>query len=442
MNNQSLAYPSNARAWFTVIVLMLALVLSFIDRQVISLLVDPIRHDLDITDTQISLLMGVAFAIFYTIAGIPLGRLADARSRRGLIGIGIFLWSLMTAFCGLAYQYWHLLLARIGVGVGEAALSPAAYSIMADSFPPDKRATAISIYQMGVYLGSGMAFLLGGALITFTASRDSIALPLIGMVAPWQFIFIMLGLFGMLFCLLLLALKEPSRKGSGAGVSIPLQEVGRYLFKVRKAIVLHNLGFACLAFASYGATAWLPTFFMRTHGFSPGEIGMYYGTIVLVFGSLGVLSGGRIADVMTRKGYTDSYMRVALFAALLGLPLNILFVLDNMNIVWVLFCLNVFLGAIPFGLAPAAIQEIVPNAMRGQTSAIYLFSVNIIGLGLGPTAVALVTDYVFRDDMALRYSLVWVVTLMSMLAVALLWRSLSPYRGARTLLAMWKPAPV
>ena len=161
-NNNNSAYPSSLRAWSTVAILMLAYVLSFIDRQILNLLVGPIRRDLVISDTQMSLLMGLSFALFYTVCGIPLGRLADTKSRRGLIAIGVLFWSAMTAACGMARLYWQFLLCRIGVGVGEAALSPAAYSLIADSFPAERRATAISVYSMGVYLGSGLAFLLGG----------------------------------------------------------------------------------------------------------------------------------------------------------------------------------------------------------------------------------------------------------------------------------------
>src|SRR5690606_31255790 len=160
MSNDKTPYPSSVAAWTTVTILMLAYVLSFIDRQILSLLVEPIKRDMVISDTQMSLLMGLSFALFYTICGIPLGRLADTKSRRGLIAIGVLLWSAATAACGLAKMYWHFLLCRIGVGVGEAALSPAAYSLIADSFPPERRATAISVYSMGIYLGSGMALLL------------------------------------------------------------------------------------------------------------------------------------------------------------------------------------------------------------------------------------------------------------------------------------------
>lgn len=435
LNNNN--YPSSGRAWFTVSILMLAYVLSFIDRQILSLLVGPIRTDLGISDTEMSLLMGLSFAIFYTIAGIPLGRIADTRSRRGLIAWGILFWSMMTAACGMAQQYWHFVLFRIGVGAGEAALSPAAYSLMADSFPPEKRATAISVYSMGIYLGAGMAFLLGGIVVTWATAHGDVTLPVLGEVRPWQLIFLLLGAFGAFFCLVLLALKEPSRKGIGAGVAVPLKDVGAYLMSIRKAVLCHNFGFACLAFASYGGSAWIPTFFIRNHGLTPGEVGVYYGSLVMVAGSLGIVFGGRLADYLARRGYQDANMRVGLLAAVLALIGNVVYLIDHTTLLWVVMCFNVFAVAMPFGVAPAAIQEVMPNAMRGQASAIYLFVITLIGLGIGPTAVAMVTDYVFQDDMAIRYSIFWVSCIITIGAVILLWMGIKPYREARETLAAW-----
>ena len=435
INNNS--YPTTARAWVTVAILLMAYVLSFIDRQILNLLVGPIRADLGISDTQMSLLMGLSFAIFYTIAGIPLGRVADSRSRRGLIAWGILFWSLMTAACGLAKQYWHFVVFRIGVGAGEAALSPAAYSLMADSFPPEKRATAISVYSMGIYLGAGMAFLLGGIVITWANAQGPMDLPLLGTVRPWQLIFLVLGAAGALFCLVLLAIREPSRKGVGAGVAVPLKEVGAYLLSIRKAVICHNFGFACLSFASYGASAWIPTFFIRNHGLTPGEVGIYYCSLVMVAGSLGIVFGGRLSDYLSRRGYKDSNMRVGLLAAALTLFCNVVYLVDNMTLLWIIMFFNVFTVAMPFGVAPAAIQEVMPNSMRGQASAIYLFVITLIGLGIGPTAVALVTDYVFQDDYAIRYSIFWVASIITIGAVVLLWMGIKPYREARNTLAAW-----
>ena len=441
-NNNNSAYPSSLRAWSTVAILMLAYVLSFVDRQILNLLVGPIRRDLVISDTQMSLLMGLSFALFYTVCGIPLGRLADTKSRRGLIAIGVLFWSAMTAACGMARLYWQFLLCRIGVGVGEAALSPAAYSLIADSFPAERRATAISVYSMGVYLGSGLAFLLGGLVIKFASAQGDVLLPLLGEVRPWQLIFLILGAAGVLFSLLLLAIREPARRGVGAGVAVPLIEVGRYLRANRRTVLYHNFGFAGLAFAGYGSAAWIPTFFIRTYGWDAGHVGVVYGSIVAVFGCLGIVFGGRLADWMAKRGRTDANMRVGLYAAMAALPCVVSFPLMD-NALWaaVLMAPTVFCLSMPFGVAPAAIQEIMPSAMRGQASAIYLFVITLIGLGIGPTAVALVTDYLFADDQALRYSLLIVSTLAVSSSLFLLAKGLQPYRESVLHLQQWAAQP-
>jgi MFS family permease len=442
VHNNNNGYPSSARAWATVAILMVAYVLSFVDRQILNLLVEPIRRDLAINDTQMSLLMGLSFALFYTVCGIPLGRVADTRSRRGLIAVGILFWSAATAACGMAKMYWQFLLCRIGVGVGEAALSPAAYSLIADSFPAERRATAISVYSMGVYLGSGLAFLVGGLVIQFASAQGDVTLPVLGEVRPWQLIFLILGVAGVFFTLLMLAIKEPVRRGAGAGVAVPLSEVGRYIRANRRTVLLHNFGFAGLAFAGYGSAAWIPTFYIRTYGWDAGQVGIVYGCIVAVFGCLGIVFGGRLADLMAKRGRSDANMRVGLYAALGALPMVVLFpLMDTAFWASMLLAPAVFCLSMPFGVAPAAIQEIMPNSMRGQASAIYLFVITLIGLGVGPTAVALVTDFVFADDNALRYSLLIVTTLAVLMSIILLAKSLKPYRESVTRLEQWAANP-
>ena len=266
MHNNNNGYPSNLAAWTTVAILMVAYVLSFIDRQILNLLVGPIRRDLAISDTEMSLLMGLSFALFYTLCGIPLGRMADNRSRCGLILFGVLVWSAMTAACGLARSYWQFLTFRVGVGVGEAALSPAAYSLIADSFPRERRATAISVYSMGIYLGSGLAFLLGGLVIKFASAQGDVHLPLFGEVRPWQLIFLILGAAGVLFCLLLLAIREPARRGVGAGVAVPLGEVGACGPTARPCSATTSVSPACPSPATAAAPGCRPSSSAPTAG--------------------------------------------------------------------------------------------------------------------------------------------------------------------------------
>ncbi len=429
-HNSTTARASLGYAWFVVAILMIAYVFSFVDRQILNLLVGPIRRDLGISDTQMSLLMGFSFAIFYTIMGIPLGRLADSKSRRGLIAAGVIVWSVMTALCGTAKQYWQFFPFRIGVGVGEAALSPAAYSMIADYFPPEKRATAISVYSMGIYFGAGMAFLLGGLVIQFVSAQGAIDLPIVGMTHPWQLVFFVIGGAGIVFSLAFFLVREPTRQGSVAGGGgVPFGQVIAYLWQNRRTVLCHNIGFAMIAFCSYGTSAWIPTYFIRIHGWTPGQVGLIYGVIVMIFGAAGIVFGGRLADRWLKQGKTDAAIRVGLWAAVGCLTIGGIYLLmptgtlAAIALVPTTLCLGM-----PFGAAPAAIQEIVPNEMRGQTSAVYLFLVNLIGLGVGPTAVAVVTDYVFHDDNAVGWSMLIVGSIANLSAIAFLASGLKPYR--------------
>ena len=420
---QSMAYP-----WTVVAILMVAYVFSFVDRQILNLLVGPIRRDLGISDTEMSLLMGFSFAIFYTILGIPLGRLADSKSRRGLIAAGVVVWSVMTALCGLARTYWQLFLFRVGVGVGEATLSPAAYSMIADYFPPERRATAMSVYAMGIYLGSGIAFLVGGLVIQFAVAQGGMTLPVFGDVRPWQVVFLVLGGAGIIFSFAFLLVREPPRHGVGAGISVPFGDVVAHLWKNRRTVLCHNFGFAMIAFCAYGAAAWIPSFFIRTYGWKAGDVGVIYGLLVMVFGCAGILFGGWLTDRWLKHGKTDAALRVGICAAGVAILGNVFLLANTGTLAAILMVPSVFALAMPFGAAPAAIQEIVPNQMRGQASAVYLFIVNLVGLGVGPTAVALVTDYVFANDQQLRWSMLIVGTVANVLAMALLAAGLKPYR--------------
>ncbi|GLU42112.1 MULTISPECIES: MFS transporter [unclassified Pseudomonas] len=435
------SYPSPLAAWSTLLILLLAAILSFVDRQILNLLVEPIRRDLQINDTQMSLLMGLSFALFYVVCGIPFGRLADSRSRRGVIALGVLLWSGATAACGLAVAYWQFLLGRISVGVGEAALTPAAYSLLADSFPSERRATAFSIYAMGIYLGSGIAFLLGSLAVAFTAAQPSVELPLLGSIRSWQLVFILLGIVGLVFTLLLSAIREPLRQGVGAGSVVPLAQVFDYLLANRRTVLHHNLGFACLAVAGYGSSSWVPTFLMRTYGWSAQHAGGVYGGLVLVLGCLGILFGGRLSEHLARRGYRDANMRVGFLAALGALPWVVAFPLaQDGRLAALLLAPTVFCLSMPFGVAAAALQEIMPNPMRGQASSLYLLVITLIGLGAGPTLVALLTDYLFADDRALRYSLLLVSSVAVALAALLLGGGLAPYRRSVEHLAAWVPS--
>lgn len=406
-------YPPSRTAWYVVAVLTLIYVFSFIDRQILNLLVAPIRRDLHISDTQISLLMGFTFAVFYTFFGIPLGRMADSRSRRGIVAAGLVMWSLFTTGCGLAKNFLQMALMRIGVGIGEASLSPSAFSMIADSFPPERRATAMSVYSMAIYIGTGLASLLGGVVIKLASRQEMWSLPILGHIRPWQTIFFAVGLPGLLLVPVLFTIAEPVRRGlkHAASPGLPFREVLAYVKQNRWTFLCHNFGISFVSLAVNGSASWMPTMFQRVHHWSAADSGIRYGIAVVIFGTLGSVSGGRFADYLRERGYRDASMRVMWLAAMGNLPFSLCLALIPDP--WVAYCFlfpSQFFTSAPYGVAAAAITEIMPNSMRGQAAASYIFVNTLVGLGLGPTAVALVTDYVFHNDIRVNYSLALVTT--------------------------------
>lgn len=432
-------YPSPGYAWYVVAVLTIAYVFSFIDRQIITLLIGPIKRDLQLNDTEVSLLGSFSFALFYTLFGIPLGRLADTQSRRAIISLGIAFWSLMTAACGLTKNFWQLAVMRMGVGVGEATLSPAAYSLIADYFPASRRATAMSVYSMGIYIGSGLAVFLGGLVVQVAASQESYVLPVVGSIRSWQFVFFVVGLPGLLVALLLLTVREPQRKGlSLAGTAASIQETGAYVLANFNTFRGLTLGIALVTLNAYASNFWMIELFIRRFEWPRGSAGLVYGTIVAICGTLGVVVGGWLADRWTSQGRLDAPLRVAWLSCICWLPFGILYPLMPTGLSTACLLIPVvFFGSMPFGVAPAAIQRMMPNTMRAQATAIYLFVINIIGMGTGPTIAGSMTDYVFRQERLVHYSLLVVGVVSYVLAVLLLGFSLKSYRRSLDYLQQW-----
>jgi MFS family permease len=415
-------YPSARYAWYVVVVLLIAYVSSFIDRQILSLLVAPIRRDLGISDTQMSLLMGLSFAVLYTFLGLPIGRLADGYSRRGIMAAGVAVWSIMTALCGVSRSFMQFFFARVGVGIGEAALSPPAYSLLADYFPKDRLATALSVYSAGIYLGGGLAMVIGGLVIKLVSGPETWTLPIVGAVHPWQTVFLVVGLPGLLIALLFLTVREPARRGA-TKATLPLSATIRYVMENRRSFGGQQFGVAFISLAAYSASAWMPTVFVRVFGWPLPKVGLVYGSMIMIFGTLGIVAGGRYADRMMRRGHADAKLRSCLTGALGFLVCALCFPFAKTGTVAALVLVPTnFFAAFPYGAAAAMVQELTPNRMRAQISALYLFIVNLVGLGLGPTLVALVTDYGFRRDDSVAYSLsIVLVVSLSIAALLLTW---------------------
>lgn len=426
-------WPRPGIAWYAVVILVVAFIFSFIDRIIIAMLVEPLKQDLGLTDTQLGLLQGLAFAVFYATVGLPIGRWADRYSRRAIIGWGIFFWSIMTAVCGLARNFWELFLARVGVGVGEAALSPAAYSMIADYFPREKLGRALGVYQSGAFFGAGLSFLVGGLVIQAVAKAGPISLPVLGDVKAWQLVFFAVGLPGILVALLMLTVREPVRRGRLAAGGIPLGDVLRYTRQRWRVFVLHFIGFALLAVPITTIITWAFVYFTRVLAFTPPQAALRLGGLLVILSPLGVYTGGWLADFLQRRGYRDATLRVALLAAAGLLPLSAVpaFVTDR-DLVIPLFGPLIFFASLSMALAPAALQVVTPNQMRGQVSAVWMLVLNLVTAGVGPSAVGAITDHVFGDPLAVGKSIALVNCLSVPLAALILWAALAPFRQAAT----------
>lgn len=437
----SVAQPAARRAeaaahhsWYVAGVLSLAYCFSFIDRQILNLLVVPIQADLGITDTQMSLLQGFAFALFYTTLGVPFGWLADRWNRRNLIIAGVTVWCLMTVACGFSTSYAELFAARVGVGIGEAVLTPAAMSLLTDYFTRDRLARAVGLFSAGSSIGATLAYLGGGAIVTAVTTAGSLDLPFVGPVAPWHATFILVGSSGLVLVLFMLGVEEPPRRATVKvtldGSSVRGPAVLHFLARHARLLSRIYLGLAMLILLTYALHSWVPAYLMRVHGWSTGYLGVVYGLVIL-FGSVpGLMFGGWLGDRLVRRGHSDGHITVAASGAFLAaVPCALAPVVGDPHLGMFLLLLGNFAFSMPFGVGPAALQIVTPPSLRAQIAAVYVLVVGLIGLALGPTSVALLTDYVFGDPAAVGWSLAIVAACCAPLSGLLLLQARAPYRA-------------
>ena len=430
------AWPAPSVAWYAVAMLSLAYVNSYLDRIVINLLVQPIQADLGINDTQFGMLQSVAFGIFYTLMALPLGRMADRYNRRNIILGGTAFFSIFSMLSGLSKNYTALFCSRVGVGAGEASLTPAAYSILSDYFPPERLGKALGVFTMSAFIGSGLAYVGGGAVIEWLTRMGPTTLPLVGEIRPWQMTFLIVGGLGLLLMPLLLTVPEPIRRGPVQKDSVPIPEVFAAVRERRRTLVPMFAGFSMVTLSAYASAVWTPAFFIRAHEWAPGQIGLYYGLIFLTFGTTGALFGGWMTDRLTQRGVTDAPLRVAAFGYLGVMVFGGLAPL--MPTPWLALALlgpATFMGTLPYPLAGTAIQLITPNRLRGQMSALYMLVINVVGLGLGPLIIGLFSDFVFTDRAGVRYSLALVNFVCAPLACVFLLLACSHFRALRAQMA-------
>lgn len=432
---ETTANKTSSYQWYVVVICMVAYILSFVDRQILSLMIEPIKHDLMLSDTQFSLLQGLAFSLFYAFMGVPIAALADKKSRVKIIAVGIAFWSFATAACGLSKNFIQMFLARLGVGAGEAALSPAFYSIVADLFPKEKLGRALGLYAIGAFIGSGLAFLIGGYVIGLLKDVDQIILPVIGQVKTWQLTFMIVGLPGVLLALvMILTIKEPTRKGlkmgqDGVVVKASFANSIAFIKTHKKTFFCHFIGFSFYTMMLYSLLGWAPAYYMRHFGLTASETGYILGTIILVANTSGALFCGWLIDFFSKKGYSDAAIRSGMIGcAALIIPSVLFTQVDNMQLSFALIFVAMFFSTFPIPASAAATQMLTPNQLRAQVSAKFLLISNLIALGVGTTAVALITDKYFQNTLLVGNSISIVNAVAGVLGVFLLYKGCQYYR--------------
>lgn len=368
-------------------VLMIVYVLNFLDRQIVNILAEPISRDLGLSDTQIGLLTGLAFALFYTLLGIPIARYADnsGTNRVSLIAVSLAVWSAMTALCGLAQNFAQLALARVGVGVGEAGCTPAAHSLISDSVPPEKRSSAIAFYGLGIPIGSLLGLVIGGIL------SDAFG---------WRTAFLVVAVPGLLLgAILPLLLREPRKAenaaraltGEAPRAVLSTKAALREVFSSR-AFVLLAIAASVTAFLSYGKGVWAVILFIRSHGLSPGETGLLLGIILGVAGMVGTWLGGMMADRFGRIDKRHVLTTPAIGMAIAAPILFFGYAASDWRVAIVLLIVPTMLNAAYYGPTYGAVQGLVKPEARAMAAAVMLFAQNLIGLGLGPLLFGMMSD--------------------------------------------------
>lgn len=396
-------------AYYVLGVLFVVYIFNFIDRQILAILLEPIKKDLQVSDTALGFLTGFAFAVFYTFAGLPLARIADRWVRRSLIAISLATWSVMTAVSGLARNFTDLAIARIGVGIGEAGASPPAHSLLSDYFPPEKRATVLAIYASGIYVGVGLGYWLGGWI------ND---------LYGWRTAFFVVGLPGVLMSLLVrFTIREPARGMSEQHVIAPqvytLKETWRFFSSLPTGRRL-ALAAGFHAFVSYGLGAWIPAFFVRVHHMTTGELGGWLSWITALGGGGGTFFGGWIADRWVRH-QPQARTYVAMIGVVFAIPtVAAALLLENTKWALLVYLPASVCSTVWIGPAFATAQDLVPPAMRAMASAVFLFITTIIGMGAGPQTVGILNDLIGTPD-AIRYSLLSTTIIMNAISAVLFW---------------------
>lgn len=430
--NAAAAWPSPVRGWIAAGLLGLASIVSQFDRTVINLMIEPIKAAFTLDDTGFGMLQGVAFGIFYVLACVPIGRLSDRYQRRVIIAVGLGFFSLFAMGSGLVRGYVQLFLTRIGVAVGEASLSPAGFSLLSDQFPPERLGRPMSAFLMSAPVGQGLAFMGGGSLLQWLTTSTVLKSGPLVHFAPWQAAFLIVGAPGLLLVPLFLMLREPPRRGAGVSATLPAREVVTILRQRASALVPMFASFAMVSLVSYAFFIWTPALFQRSYGWNSAEVGLAFGLVLLLCGTGGVYFAGWMSDRLARRGQLDAPLKVAAFGFVgCGVFGALAPLMPNATAALLLLAPAIFLSMMPYPCAGIAIQLIVPNRARAQVSALYITLTTLVGLGVGPLVVGLMTDLLFKNPADIRYSMAIVVGVAAPLMFVLLLTARRPYRALR-----------
>jgi MFS family permease len=438
----------NLYAWYVVVFLTLAATVSIIDRQILALMIGPVKRDLGVSNTMMGLLGGFAFTSFYTLLTWPMARLADSRSRRNLIAVGIFFWSLATVSCGLAARYWQLFIGRMGVGLGETTLYPSAVSMLSDYFDRTRLPLALGVFSCASFIGIGLANILGGLVIGFLADAPSVALPGFGMVRSWQAMFIFVGAPGLIISLLTFSIREPFRTGRVEGTKVAEGEAAPkptslVFFRARGAFLVFLFGsLIALAIQAWGFFFWIVELLVRGNPVNRGTVAISFGISALVFGTLGSLTAGWISGRMMRRGRADATVRLALAVTLLLIPAGIVMpLIDGFGPAMIMVSILLFLMGCPGGLLTAAMQLVVPNEFRGRMVAMYFIFVNFVSFSLGPLFGGLISDQLFHGA-GFGPTLALMAVIDYPVAAILIWKCLPHFRRALRAAEAWQSPAV
>jgi len=414
--------------WYTVWMTTLVAVMSQVDRGILALFVQPIKRDYHLTDTQVSFLLGFAFTFFYVVGGPPLSRLADRGSRKLVISCSLATWSVATAFCGLAQNFWGFFASRAVVGTSESGCGPASLSMIADALPREKLPRAYAIYNSGFVGGIALSMVIGGVLMGLLANVAPIHLAGIGTIYNWQLVFMMLGVPGLLIALLVgFTVPEPPRKDGHKPHGYPIREVFRFIYSQRALHIPFITGVLFMGLQTYGLAAWLPAFYERTYGWNPAKIGPWLGMVLLCTSVIGLFIGASLAEWLNKR-YDDGNLRALFLAQLISFPIfAVAYLMPNawlaLTFVGIAGIFNV-MGAPGFN---SALQLATPNEMRSQINVMYFVLNNAIAGSLGPTLVALCTDYVAHSEADLRYVILGFRLVAGPLTALFLWKALKPF---------------